>query len=89
MSKEKIKNCPFCGSTAAAIKHHYNHRVECQNCFAKTMTTNNPAAAISLWNQRPFNQGNATDAYNTCRECGSTMADICLDCLTETEGRPR
>ena len=65
MTREDIKNCPFCGSRYAnepEAMSYYNsytgmqYFIRCTYCFASSRHTNSEKEAIIAWNRRAKNE---------------------------------
>lgn len=56
MSKDReLKSCPFCGCDVLAIRPNVHSgllRVQCEGCWATSVTSNNRATVIAAWNRR-------------------------------------
>lgn len=61
MTRDEIKNCPFCGSCYAnkpEVMSYYNsytgrqYFIKCTYCFATSRHTNSEKEAIIAWNKR-------------------------------------
>lgn len=66
MSNEKLKPCPFCGSTDIVITQEHDFLsggyVMCRGCFATTRSSIYTDEAVANWNRR-------THDGNKCSEC--------------------
>jgi Lar family restriction alleviation protein len=51
---EKLKPCPFCGSTSLYFpdKPVFDYFIHCDNCGCNTDSFTNAESAIEAWNRR-------------------------------------
>lgn len=92
-----LKPCPFCGGEAQI--EHMSCWVECQKCYAASVTCGEEQAAIDAWNTRvertcefkPFKDEDWSEpnaVRGVCSECSALMYGkdrFCPNCGAKVE----